>query len=167
MSSIGSIITAKELAASYQPLFLLELLFSSGQYLHLSSHPLSSRYGGVPTNGTYQYGGIEWLPKAVGQNIGAIQSMSDLGVDIPPQVSIHIADPDKDIFTNWELAQGFKGAVLTIYVVMWDAANLITGSFSSDNPALIKFRGTCSAMTESDEGVMTITATSLLNMTQQ
>lgn len=166
-TSIGSIYGAKELAQTYSPVFLFEWSFPNSQFLHLSSSPLSSRYGGVPTAGAFTYGSIEWVPRIVGQNLGPTQAMADVGVDVPPQVQVTIADPDREIYSSWEIVFGFKGTILTIYIVMWDAANFATGSFSSDSPAPIIFRGTCSAATNMDDRTMTVVSTSLLNMTQQ
>jgi hypothetical protein len=163
----ASIFTEKELPQTYQPLLLCQFELSNGLFLRVSTHPLSSRYWGTPTAGSYEYGGYEWTPRVVNQNIGATQAMSDLGVDIPPQVSVVMADGDKTIYQTYEQQYGFKGAILTLYATMWDAGNSLTGSFSTDNPAPIKFIGTCSAAQQIDENTIVVTATSLLNMTQQ
>jgi hypothetical protein len=93
--------------------------------------------------------------------------MSDIGIDVIPAAQVTIADPDRNIYSSWEAIFGFKGVMLTVYVVLWDAGNFVTGSFSSDSPAPIIFRGTCSAATNIDDKSMTVVATSLLNMTQQ
>ncbi len=163
----ASIFTEKELPQTYQPLLLCQFELTSGVFLRVSTHPLSSRYWGTPTAGSYEYGGYEWTPRVVNQNIGATQAMSDMGVDIPPQISVVMADADKTIYQTYEQQYGFKGAVLTLYATMWDAGNSLTGSFSTDNPAPIKFIGTCSAAQQIDENTIVVTATSLLNMTQQ
>jgi hypothetical protein len=165
--SIGSIYSAKELAATYQSLLLCEWELWNGTFLRLSTHALATGYNTTPTSGSYEYGGVPWIPRILNQDIAATQAMSDMGVDVVPTVSVLIADPDKEIFTYYEQAIGFKGATLTIYAVMWDAGNLATGSFSSDFPAPIKFIGTCSAAMGIDDRTIVVTATSLLNMTQQ
>lgn len=161
---IGSIFTAKESTEIYQPLLLVELTLRDGSIKRYSTHPLSATYGGAPTAGSYEYGGNPWLPRVLNKDIGETQAMSDLGVEITPQVSVILADPDKDIFAV-ELSTGFKGADMRLYAVMWDAGDTATGSFSSNSPAPVKFIGKCSAP-KVDEKTITITATSLLNMGQ-
>lgn len=167
MGSIGTIYSAKELSATYQPLLLCEFTLQSGDVLRVSTHPLSTGYGGSPTTGSYQYAGVPWTPRVLNQDFVATQAMSDLGVDIVPQVTVVLADPDKTILADWETPIGFKGAVLKVYAAMWDAGNSLTGSFNSDAVAPIKFIGTCSAAISIDQKTIAIVATSLLNMTQQ
>lgn len=163
--SIGSILVAKELAESYQPLLLCEFAFKSGRILRTSTHPLSNTYGGTPSAGSYEYSGHEWLPRIINQGIGTIQAMSDLGVDMVPQLEVVFADPDKTMYSAWEANEGFRGATLTVYAVMWDAGDTTTGSFSSDAPALIKFVGTCGSASF-DDRTLSVVATSRLNMSQ-
>ena len=166
MGSIGSILDAKELASSFQPLLLCEFQFPNGTYFRVSTHPLSDGgYNTTPTSGSYQYGGHAWIPRVLNQDVGATQSMSDFGFDVPPQVQVVLADPDREVY-GLEVANGFKGSVLKLYAIMWDSGNSLTGSFSTDVP-MIKFIGTCSAATQIDQKTTTVVATSLLNMTQQ
>ena len=165
MGTIGSILTAKELASSFQTLLLCEFQFPNGTYFRVSTHPLSSGYGGTPTVGSYEYGGHAWIPRVLNQDVGATQNMSDFGFDVPPQVQVVLADPDREVY-GLEVANGFKGAILKLYAIMWDGGNSLTGSFSSDVP-MIKFIGTCSAATQIDQKTTTVVATSLLAMTQQ
>jgi hypothetical protein len=161
-----SILTAKELSATYQPLLLVEIQFPNGTYFRVSTHPLSDGgYNTTPTSGSYQYGGHAWIPRVLNQDVGATQSMSDFGFDIPPQVQVVLADPDREVY-GLEVANGFKGSVLKLYAIMWDSGNSLTGSFSTDIP-MVKFIGTCSAATQIDQKTTTVVATSLLNMTQQ
>lgn len=163
--SVGNIFTAKELSESYQPLLLCEFTFKSGRVLRVSTHPLSVLYGGSPTVGSYEYGGNPWYPRVMNQDIGATQAMSDLGVEVVPQVTVILADPDKTLYLAWEAEEGFKGATLRMYGVMWDIGDTSTGSFSSNSPAPIKFIGTCSSPSF-DDRTMSIAAVSLLNMSQ-
>lgn len=161
--SLGTLNTVKELSETYQPLLLCEFTFRSGNVLRVSTHPLSATYWGTPSAGSYEYGGHPWDPRVLNQDLGPTQAMSDLGVDVAPQATIVLADPDKTIFNNWENAEGFKGAILRMYAIAWDIGDTTTGSFTSDNPAPIKFIGTCHAPSYDDRSI-TITATSLLNM---
>ena len=162
--TIGSIFTAKELDETYQPLLLCELLLVNGEYIRLSTHPLGPTYLGTPTAGSYAYGGNEWSPRVLNQDVAAQQSMSNIGISAAPQVTLTLADPDKVLFAT-ELSVGFKGAILKMYSIMWDANNSATGSFSSDSPAPVKFIGTCSAASF-DDRTLTIVSTSLLAMSQ-
>ena len=111
MGTIGSILTAKELASSFQTLLLCEFQFPNGTYFRVSTHPLSSGYGGTPTVGSYEYGGHAWIPRVLNQDVGATQNMSDFGFDVPPQVQVVLADPDREVY-GLEVANGFKGAIL-------------------------------------------------------
>lgn len=156
---IGSIFDAKEQAQTYQPLLLCEFTFKSGNILRVSTHPLTVFYGGV------QYGGFDWLPRILNQDIATTQAMSDLGLDVTPQVTVVLADADKTLYAAWEAPEGFKGATLRIYSVMFDDQGSGTAAFSSDSPAPVKFIGICGSASF-DQSSMTITATSLLNMSQ-
>jgi hypothetical protein len=162
--SLGPINALKELEETYQPLLLCEFTFRSGNVLRVSTHPLSATYWGAPTAGSYEYGGHPWDPRVMNQDLGPTQAMSELGVDIAPQASITLADPDKVIYKNWEISEGFKGAILRLYAVAWNISDSSTGAFSSDSPTPIKFIGTCLAPNYDDRS-LTVTAVSLLNMT--
>ena len=161
-----SILTSKELSSTYQPLLLVEIEMPNGTFLRVSTHPLSSGYGGTPAAGSYEYGGYSWIPRVLNQDIGATQSMADFGFDIPPTVTVVMADPDQEVY-GLEIANGFKGGVMKLYSVMWDAGDSSTGSFNSDSPAFVKFIGTCGPATAIDQKTTSVTAVSLLNMTQQ
>ncbi len=159
---VGNLYSAKELAQTAQPLLLCEFRFSDGTTYRASTHPLNDLQGGTPASGSYQYGGFPWDARVVNQDIGATQAMSDLGVDIVPQVTVVLADSDKTVYTSQEFDKGFRGATLTLYAVMFDAGDITTGAFSSNSPAPIKFIGTCGSASM-DQGTLTVTATSLLN----
>jgi hypothetical protein len=161
-----SILTSKELSSTYQPLLLCEFELPNGTFFRVSTHPLSSGYGGTPTAGSYEYGGHPWVPRVLNEDLGATQSMADFGFDIPPTVTVVMADPDGEVY-GLEMANGFKGAVLKLYSVMWDVGNASTGSFNSDSPTFVKFIGTCGPATAIDQKTISVTAVSLLNMSQQ
>lgn len=163
---IGSVYVAKELSSTAQPLLLCEFTLADGTVFRCSTHPLSSVYGGIPTSGSYEYRGNPWDPRVLNQDIGATMAMSDLGVDVPPTATVILADPDKTLFTAYETAIGFKGAILKLYSVFWDAGDATTGSFSDDSSAPVKFIGTCGSG-QMDQGTLTVSATSLLNFTQK
>lgn len=154
---LGTIIEAKELDETGQPLLLAEFTFKSGKVLRVSTHPLTEQYGG------YSFSGFTWDPRIMNEDLGPTQAMSDIGVDISPQASIVLADPDKAIYNSYEISEGFKGAVLRLYAIMQDVS-AATGSFTSDTTPMVKFVGTCASPLWDDRS-MTISATSLLNMT--
>lgn len=158
-----SILTLKESAETHQPLLLCEFQLTDGSYYRVATHPLHSTYAGTPSSGTYEFGGFQWEPRIVNQDIGATQAMSDLGLEVVPDVTISMADPDKAVF-NIEYSVGFKGAILRMYAVMWDPTDTGCGTFSDPyTSALIKFIGTCHSPRFDDRSI-TISATSLLNM---
>lgn len=158
--SIGSIYDAKELSQSFQPLLLLEFQFPDGSIYRASTHPLNT------TMGTTQWSGVDWDGRCISQDLTATQSMSDLGVDITPSITVMLADPDKTIYSAWESEIGFKGAILRVYNVMHDFGSGGSGDFSTDSPTPIKFIGTCGP-SSSEDGVLTVVATSLLAFTQK
>lgn len=151
---VGTIHSAKEQALTYQPLLLATITFPDGTVLRLSTHGLRSADGG------FQYGGNDYLPRILNQEIAAVQALSDGGVDVAPQVTLALNDADQFLWTNYEQPKGFKGAKLALTFVFW---NVGENDFSSDS--VTKFLGICSAP-QSDETQLTITATSLLNMQQ-
>lgn len=151
---VGTITAAKELAVTYQPLLLADFLLLDGSHLRVASHPLNVAEGG------YQYGGFDWLARVMNYDITATQALSESGVDYTPQVTVTLNDTDKLIWTNYEKPKGFKGARLTLTFVFH---NVGVNDFSSDS--LVKFVGTCSAA-QVDTDTLTITATSLLNLSQ-
>lgn len=164
--SIGSLYVSKELAQTGQPLLLCEFTFSDGTIYRASTHPLNDLQGGTPAQGSYGYDSHDWDARVLNQEIGTTQSMSDMGVDIVPQVTVILVDPDKTIYSAWEYDKGFRGATLRLYSVMFDAGDVTTGSFSSNSPAPIKFIGTCGPASM-DQGTISITATSLLSFGQK
>lgn len=130
--SLTTINNAKELAASYQPLLLVEITFADGAILRLSTHELNTAGGGTP------YGGNNYLGRISVQDITQFTSMSETGIDLIPSATLNLADPDAYLYTNYEKAKGFKGAALVARLVFYDP---IAGTFSSDSR--IPFSGIC------------------------
>jgi hypothetical protein len=151
---VGTITAAKELALGYQPLLLAEFTFLSGPKLRVASHPLNSAEGG------YQYGGYDWLARVMSYDITATQALSESGIDYTPQVTVNMADTNRDIWINFEQAVGFKGAQLKLTFVFW---NVGANDFSSDS--LVKFVGFCGSP-QIDNDTISVSATSMLNMSQ-
>lgn len=152
--AVGTINTAKELARGYQPLLLAEFTLTSGTVLRLSTHPLRVSDGGV------QYGGYDYLPRILAHNVEAFAMIADDGVSVPPAASLELNDADHYLWTNYELATGFRGARLTLRFVYY---NVVAGEFSSNSTA--PFNGICSAATY-DQGLerLTVRAQSEMSM---
>jgi hypothetical protein len=124
---IGDIYTAKEQQQGFQPLLLCEFTLVDGSTVRASTHPLDGTHGGP------QYAGSSWYPRVLNQDMGATQAMTDIGIDVSPQVQVVLADPDGALSTI-EQNIGFKGAKLKIYAVMYDANSPGTGFFSTSRP---------------------------------
>ena len=153
--AVGQINAAKELAVTYQPLLLAEITLSDGvTKLRLCSHGLRNADGG------FQYGGYDWLPRIMNQDVAATQALSEQGIDQTPNVTLQIADPDKFVWLNYEQAKGLKGARMKLLFVFW---NVGQNDFSSDS--VVKFVGVCNAPTV-EESSISVTAVSLMNMSQ-
>src|SRR5580704_10385267 len=104
----------KDAVECYQPLLTATITFVDGTILRLSTHPLNAAEGG------YQYGGNDYFARLLDQNIDAVQEMSETGIDIPPTMTLKIADADRFIWTNYEKAIGFKGAELDLDLALWE-----------------------------------------------
>lgn len=155
MALSGSLNSAKELALGYQSLLLATFQFTDGTYLRLSTKPLNVSEGG------YQYGGADYLGRLLDENIQAIQSRSEQGIDRIPQVSLKIADPDATIWNGYEqdAYKGFKGATLTLTFTFWEAD---TGNFASDS---LTWVFVCDAPQQRDaQGNITVTANASHNL---
>ena len=150
---VGTIITAKELEQTYQPLLLATFEFVNGTVLRVSSHPLNVAEGGV------QYGGNNYLARVLDENVAAIQAMSEQGIDVIPSVDLTLADADRYLWTNYEVGIGFKGARLTLTFVFWNAD---TSEFSSDS--LTTFVGKCGPGQAESAEILSVSATSILNL---
>jgi len=147
-TALTTINIAKEQAATYQPLLLAKFAFADGAILRLSTHPLNVAEGGA------QYGGVDWLGRISEQSIQQVQALSETGVDLIPNVTLALADPDGYLYSNWETpaARGFKGAELILQLVFYDP---IGGAFSSDSR--IPFIGICEHPA-SDAAKLTVSA---------
>lgn len=156
----GTVLANKDAALAYLPLILCEFAFADASTLRLSTNPLNVSEGG------YQYGGNDYLARIRNQDIAQAAAITDTGIDIPANVTLRLGDADKHLFLNYEKAsgKGFKGAALTMRVVLWEAD---TANFSSDS--LIPFKGRCDQPfyiegKDDDSGVLVVRATSLANM---
>jgi len=150
--ALTTINAAKDIAVSYQPLYLATITFSDAAVLRLSTHPLNTAEGG------YAYGGNSYYGRILRMDLGAIQGFDQGGIDIVPRVSLTLADADKELLINYEQAKGFRGATLVLDFLLWDAG---TSTFSSDS--IRKFSGVCDPA-QADLDTLTVSATNKLNL---
>lgn len=122
---LSTINATKELAVSAQPLHLAVFVFPDGHVLRVATHEVTY------SSNTYQQRILkpELLPT---------QAVNGQGVELVPSLSITLADADRAMLLNEEMAHGFKGAELTLTLVMH---NVGTAEFTSD--AVVLFRGLC------------------------
>ncbi len=159
MSLSGTVAANKDSAPlGYRPLLLAVFQFTDGTYLRLSTNPLNVAEGG------YQYGGNDYLARLASQDITAVQARSESGIDRIPAATLHLVDPDRYLWTNYEQAKGFKGATVTLSLILVDIDDS-TGAFVYSSDAPTKFVGVCDAPTLDASGaLMAVAATSSRNM---
>ncbi len=187
-TDLGAIFSIKDQPQAYQPILLVEILQIDGTILRLSTHDFTedtdhravTTIVGVQSAGdslpqrSFRYDGHEYLPLITNQDIAATQALSEDGIDITPTVTLRIADPNQEIFYNYELMSmvGFKGAHMTMRLVLvdmaaWEASldpeigTFIPG-YSSDTIGV--FLGQCDPATQENDEETTISAVSKLNM---
>lgn len=191
---IGSLFEAKERALTYQPLLLVDITQNDGTVLHLCTHDLTedlthvaeAAIPGVHGAGerlpersfpwiNAQGDKIEYLPRITNQDLAATQALSEDGIDITPTVSLKIADPDQEFFTNFELNStvGFKGATMVLTLILVDVAAYTASGFdgtvgnfkaSYSDDTLGVFIGQCNPATEDNDEELVVSAVSKLNM---
>lgn len=140
-----TILTEKELEVHHRPLLLAEMQFWGGSVLRVATDRV-------------EYNGAVYEPRLHQQSIAGIQLLSEQGIDLVPSVTLSLADPDGAIWHQWERAIGFKGARLTLRLVLVDLA---TGECSGDGRVV--FAGVCNAP-EAREDALVVWATSRLGM---
>lgn len=132
--ALTTVFASKGAAEGYQPLLLADITFPDGTVLRLATFPLNLAEGSI------QYGGVDYLGRLEKQDIDAIQALSAQGIDVIPSIRLHIADADSYIWTNYENTKGFRGAGVSLKLVLFDA---VARTFSSDAVSGV-FVGTCS-----------------------
>lgn len=162
--ALTNILSTKELELGFQPLLLAEFewpadRFGSQYFFRVCTHGLAA------TEGTVSYrNGADYYGRILRQEIAATQSMASAGIDMPPSVTLTLADADKYIFTNFEGPDGpgFRGAILRLRFTYYDP-NPQPGqpSFASDDVQI--FVGVCGPASF-DQDTCTVQAISLLNM---
>lgn len=117
-----TILTGKELAEAPRPLMLCRIVANDGDTVYLSS---------AATTGatSLTYNGHAYTCKVQDQSVDAIVAMSAQGYDIPGSFQLTLADGDLALYNDHALAHGWKGATMTVTLLLWDA---IAGDFSTD-----------------------------------
>lgn len=142
--ALDTINNLKSLAATYQALLLADITATDGSVLRVSTADLSS------------YGGHAYLGRVIRHDLSALQSMSEAGLDIMPNVAFTLADADKILF-DWDRAHGIAGAriVLVFTYYDWDS------QFSSDSYKA--WTGRCKAPSN-DDTTLSFSATSIVGL---
>lgn len=154
----GTLLANKDQApAGYQPLLLATFTFADGSVLRLSTHNLNAAEGGT------QYAGNDYLARIAQQDIEAIQSRSQQGIDRISDVTLHLYNADQFLYTTYEAAsgKGFKGAFVKLAMVLLDIDPSTGGYlFTNDSTAPLKFKGICDAgQLENGGQMLTVRAT--------
>ena len=155
----GSINTDKESAVTYQPVLLAVLTFADASVLRLATHPLNSSEGGAAPTGVtgFAHNGQDFFGRLSAQDLEAIQSMSDAGVDQVSGASLTVADPDSFLHA-YDASSGIKGATMELFFLFVDV-----GSWTFSTNFDTKFVGVCnSPQFEADRAV--VSAISKLNL---
>ncbi len=105
-----------------RPLILARIEATDGDVCYLST-AAACGFSYLP------YGSQNWQARLLDENIGAIQAMSVLGLDIPPSVTLKIDDGDASIWLNHYNPHGWGGAKVTLVYIEWDVA---ADSYSTD-----------------------------------
>jgi hypothetical protein len=146
---LSDINAGKDLARAPQPLLLAKIVASDGDTVYLSSaYDVGQSY--------LAYGGNHYQTRLLDSNVGAIQAMSALGLDVPPSMSLKIDDGDAAIWTNHYNPHGWGGATITLTFIQRYVGGLV---YSSDSITWSFLGG---AVTRK-AGVLTIEATSRAN----
>lgn len=142
---------AKELVAGQLPLLLVKFTFLDGSTLYLSTHAVT-------------HGGQAYQARLSDLDLEKVQMMSESGIDIPPTLTLHIADADGSILTNYENAtsKGFRGAKVEVRFVFYD---VLAGTFSTDS--LVRYTGICDPATPTDDAVLEVRTTNRLNASKK
>lgn len=156
---LTTINAAKDTAVTYQPILAAVLTLTDGQVIRLSTHPLNASEGGAAPSGItgFAHNSQNFFGRLSAQDLDAIQSMSDAGVDQVSNASLTVADPDSFIHA-YDSSVGIKGATLELFFLFADVG---AWTFSSDFDT--KFVGVCNSP-QFDAKRAIISAISKLNL---
>lgn len=117
---------------SYTILSAKENALPPGSYLLVDIAPVDGSTVCHLATYALTYGGNTYLDRLENQAIDAIQMMSSAGYDTAPSLTLQIHDEDGYIKSNFVDPHGWRGAIMTVTFVMWDATAAATG-FSTDS----------------------------------
>jgi len=140
--SLTTINLAKETGQSYQPLFLFDFILNDGTSLSVCTHAVT-------------YSGTTYHPRVLTQTIDTIQALSPQGIDIPPSISLTLADSDKQMWAIDD-SVGFVGARVEVTFGFYDVD---AGTWSE---TIVPFIGRCDLPAIADDS-LTVTAGFILN----
>jgi hypothetical protein len=140
-----SIYDLKELAVTDTPLLLFYCVLQNGQAEYWSTHQVT-------------YGGNTYAARVMKNNVFAVQTASDQGVDIIPRVSLSLANADS-YFSELERSIGWKGATLTVTFLFY---NLLENAPTSD--AAVLFQGIVNPPDQSTESLFQLSAVNWMSM---
>lgn len=120
---------ASRATASHQPLLVAVLTLTNGTIYRWSTHPLNTSEGGTaPVISGWTQSGQSFAGRITRHNLGAL-AQSEQGIDQLSSVDLGVADPDAAIWAAVEVASGFKGASLVMWLLYWSVG---TTEFSTD-----------------------------------
>jgi hypothetical protein len=149
-----SYLAVKELEQTYRPTFLFQFQLTDGAVFFASTaHDGMQQLGGI------SYAGNQYLAVVAATRLGALQTVSALGLSIYGSISVDLVDSNPG-WLNVERVHGFMGATVYCTLVFWDPD---TYQFSSDSKLI--FVGMCDPATRSGE-LLTVTATSIYSLSK-
>lgn len=104
------------------PIFLVTVVAADGDTAYLTS---KTYYGGTGL----VYNGNTYQPRLINNEIEAIQSVGVQGYLTVPGLQLTISDADKFIWTNHCRPHGWRGATITVTIILWD---MIANQYSTD-----------------------------------
>lgn len=142
---------AKEMVAGYLLLLLVKFTFSNGNTLYVSTRDVEWD--------SHAYSG-----RVADADLERVQMMSESGVDIPPSMSFHLADPDGFIYQNYERGsgRGFRGAKVEARIAFYD---VLGNQFSTDS--IVRYMGVCDPAVPIDDTNLEIRSTHRLNASKR
>ena len=117
-----TVASGKEGASPKKSLFLVTIVAPDGDTCYLTT----AAYYGAPN---IVYSGTTYLARIQKNELQPIQAMSPQGYDTVPGFTMTLADADKYLWTNHCVPHGWRGAAITITVILWDVP---TNTYSTD-----------------------------------
>jgi len=119
---------------------------TSSELLHLCRRNIT--WPGNPV-----YGSTAYLGRVENDDIDVVAMLDASGVDIPPRLTLSLADSDSYLFTYYEqgAGRGFRGAIVTVTLVFYD---VLGQQFSTDYA--VRYVGICDAAALVDDSHLSV-----------